>query len=114
MLPTKFIIRPYRRIPIRCEMYYMGMELLGKGTVINLSRNGFLVLGDYHVVPGMELVVRLAFSDDEGGPVDIQRAAVRWVRGLFFGAQILRVKPDSSERIGTLVSAHAHRYGALR
>jgi len=88
---TRFVIRTYRRIPVRCEMYYMGEEFLGKGTVINLSRNGFRVLGDCHVVPGMELVVRLSLPDkEEDGPIEIQRVVVRWVRGLLFGVKVVK------------------------
>ncbi len=93
-------------------MYYMGEEFLGKGTVMNLSRSGFRVLGDYHVVPGMELVVRLSLSDKDE-PVEIQRVVVRWVRGLLFGAKVLTVKPDGENRIGTFLSARLRTYCTL-
>ena len=36
---TRFVIRTYHRIPVRCLLYYMGGEFLGKGTVVNMSRN---------------------------------------------------------------------------
>jgi len=109
---TRFIIRTYHRIPIRCEMYYMGEGFLGKGTVINLSRNGFRVLGDCLVVPGMELVVRLSLSGRDE-PVEIQRGVVRWVRGLMFGVRVMKVKPESEDRIGTFLSARLRAYCAL-
>ena len=79
--PSKFVIRTYHRIPVRCQLYYMGGEFLGKGTVMNMSRNGFRVLGDHQVVPGMELIVRLSLPDKDE-PVEIERVIVRWVRGL--------------------------------
>jgi hypothetical protein len=84
---NKFVIRTYHRIPARCVMYYLGGDFLGKGMVMNLCRNGFRVLGDHQVVPGMELVVRITLPDRDE-PVEIQRVVVRWVRGLLFGAKV--------------------------
>jgi len=109
---TKFVIRTYHRIPVRCTLYYMGGDFLGKGTVMNLSRNGFRVLGDHQVVPGMELVVRLSLPDRDEA-IEIQRVAVRWVRGLLFGAKVLTLSPDGEERIGTFLSARLRSYCAL-
>ena len=37
MPSTRFVIRTYHRVPVRCELYYMGDEFLGKGTLMNLS-----------------------------------------------------------------------------
>ena len=99
---TRFVIRTYHRIPVRCLLYYMGGEFLGKGTVVNMSRNGMRVLGDHQVVPGMELVLRLSLPDKDE-PVEIQRVVVRWVRGLLFGAKIVTLAPDGEERVGELL-----------
>ena len=107
----KFVIRTYHRIPVRCEVYYMGDDFLGKGTVMNLCRNGFRVLGDHQVVPGMELIVRLSLPDKDG-PVEIQRVAVRWVRGLLFGAKIMTMSPDGEDRVATFLSARLRAYCA--
>lgn len=110
--PSKFVIRTYHRIPVRCMLYYMGGEFLGKGTVMNLSRNGFRVLGDHQVVPGMELVVRLSLPDKDE-PVEIQRVVVRWVRGLLFGAKVATMSPDGEARVGTFLSSRLRAYSAL-
>jgi hypothetical protein len=110
--PSKFVIRTYHRIPVRCLLYYMGGEFLGKGTVMNLSRNGFRVLGDHQVVPGMELVVRLSLPDKDD-TVEIQRVVVCWVRGLLFGAKVVTMSPDGEERIGTFMSSRLRSYCAL-
>jgi hypothetical protein len=106
---TRFVIRTYHRIPVRCVLYYMGGEFLGKGTVINMSRNGFRVLGDHQVVPGMELAVRLSLSDKDE-PVEMQRVVIRWVRGLLFGAKVMMVKPEDQDRIGIFLSARLRTY----
>ena len=109
--PTKFVIRTYHRIPVRCMLYYMGGEFLGKGTVMNLCRNGFRVLGDHQVVPGMELIVRLSLPDREE-PVEIQRVVVRWVRGLLFGAKVVTVSPEGEDRVGNFLSSRLRAYCA--
>ena len=107
----KFVIRTYHRIPVRCVLYYMGGEFLGKGTVMNLSRNGFRVLGDHQVVPGMELIVRLSLPDKDD-PVEIQRVVVRWVRGLLFGAKVMTMSPAGEDRVGNFLSARLRAYCA--
>lgn len=109
--PSKFVIRTYHRLPVRCMLYYMGGEFLGKGTVMNLSRNGFRVLGDHQVVPGMELVVRLSLPGKDE-PVEIQRVVVRWVCGLLFGAKVVTVSPDAQDRVTTFLSARLRAYCA--
>lgn len=111
LLQSKFVIRTYHRIPVRCALYYMGGQFLGKGTVMNLSRQGFRVLGDHHVVPGMELVVRLSIPDKDE-TVEIERVVVRWVRGLLFGAKVIRLSPGGEERIGTFLSSRLRAYCA--
>ena len=112
MAPTgKFVIRTYHRIPVRCEAFFMGGDFLGKGTVVNLCRNGFRVLGDHQVVPGMQLVVRLSLPDQDL-PVEIQRVVVRWVRGLLFGVKIVTMSPDGEGRVGTFLSARLRAYCA--
>lgn len=98
MSTTRFVIRTYHRMPVRCSLYYMGEEFLGKGTVVDLSAKGFRILGDYRVMPGVQLVARLSLSEG-GGWVDIQRVRVCWARGLWFGAKWLQISTDAEERI---------------
>lgn len=108
---SKFVIRTYHRIPVRCVVYYMGGDFLGKGTVMNLCRSGFRVLGDHQVVPGMELAVRIALPDRDE-PVEVQRVVVRWVRGLLFGAKVMAMSPDGEDRVGAFLSARLRAYCA--
>ena len=106
---SKFIIRTYHRIPVRCVVYYMGGDFLGRGTVINLSRTGFRVLGDHQVVPGTELIVRMALPGQDE-PIEMQRVVVRWVRGLLFGAKVITVSRDGRDRVATFMSSRLRAY----
>lgn len=107
----KFVIRTYHRIPVRCVVYYLSGDFLGKGTVMNLCRNGLRVWGDHYVVPGMELVVRLTLPDKDE-PVEIQRVVVQWVRGLSFGAKVVTMSPEGEDRVGTFLSSRLRAYCA--
>lgn len=98
MPATRFVIRAYHRVPIRCDLYYMGEEFLGKGTVMDLSPKGFRILGDCRVMPGVQLVARLLLPEG-GGWVDLQRVVVCWAQGLWFGAKWLELSADAEKRI---------------
>lgn len=108
MPTTRFVIRAYHRVPVRCSLYYMGEEFLGKGTVVDLSAKGFRILGDYRVMPGVQLVTRLSLSEGEGW-VDIQRVIVRWAKGLWFGATWLKISTDAEKRINEWLACQRAR-----
>ena len=104
--PTRFVIRTYHRIPVRCLLYYMGGEFLGKGTVLNMSRNGMRVLGDHSLTPGTDVSVRL-LVEEHGPPIEVSRASVRWVTQYEFGLKIDQLSQTAAHRIAGLVKAHA-------
>ncbi len=79
---------------------------------MNLSRNGFRVLGDHQVVPGLALSVRVSLPDKDA-PVEIERVIVRWVRGLLFGVKVVAMSPDGEDRVGTFLSARLRTYCGL-
>lgn len=99
----KFILRPYRRIPTWYSSYYMSGELIGKGVVMNLSRTGMRMLGDHSISPGAELTVRLTVEEN-GPPLEISRASVRWANEYEFGLRIEQIAPTAAKRIVTLVN----------
>ena len=100
---TRFILRPYRRIPTWLVLYYLSGECVGKGIVTNLSRSGMRVQGDHAVEPGLDLALRVTFADDVP-PVEINRATVRWVDGYDFGLDLVLVTPFASKHITDALS----------
>ena len=96
---TRFVLRPYRRIPTWLVLYYLSGECVGKGVVTNLSQSGMRIQGDHAVEPGLDLALRVTFADD-GPTIEIERATVRWVDGYDFGLDLC---PRQS------VSREAHR-----
>jgi hypothetical protein len=107
--PRKFILRPYRRISTWYSSYYMSGSTIGKGVVMNLSRTGMRVLGDHSLTPGTKLSVRITL-EEQGPPLEIARASVRWVNQYEFGAKIDHLSPGAAHRITSLVSEQAKTY----
>jgi len=100
---TRFVLRPYRRIPTWLVLYYLSGECVGKGVVTNLSQLGMRIQGDHAVEPGLDLALRVTFADDVP-PIEIERATVRWVDGYDFGLDLVLVGPLAAKSIARLLS----------
>ena len=98
----KFILRPYRRIPTWYSSYYLSGKVIGKGVVMNLSRTGMRVLGDHSLEPGTQLSVRVQV-EEQGPPLEIAQASVRWVERHEFGVQIDQLTAKDAKRITGLI-----------
>ena len=101
---SRFVLRPYRRVPTWYRSYYMSGSVIGRGVVKNLSRTGLRVLGDHSLVPGTELCIRLTFSDADP-PLEISRASVRWTDHYEFGLRIEKIPPHAARRLAALINA---------
>lgn len=95
---TRFVLRPYRRIPTWLVLYYLSGECVGKGIVTNLSQSGMRIQGDHAVQPGLDLTLRVTFEDD-GLPIEVERATVRWVDGYDFGLDFAHLSPSAAKHI---------------
>ena len=100
---TRFVLRPYRRIPTWLVLYYLSGEGVGKGVATNLSQSGMRVQGDHAVEPGLDLALRVTFAKD-GPPIEIERATVRWVDGYDFGLDLVRLSPLAEKHIAHVLS----------
>ena len=100
---TRFVLRPYRRIPTWLVLYYLSGESVGKGVVTNLSQSGMRVQGDHAVEPGLDLALRLTLADN-GPTIEIKRATVRWVDGYDFGLHLVRLSPLAAKHIAEVLS----------
>ena len=103
---SRFIMRPYRRIPTWYLTYYMGRDLVGKGVVTNLSCTGMRVLGDHAMQRGASLALRLT-TEEDGPPLEIDRATVRWVKEAEFGVHIVTITRAGAKRIAKILASQA-------
>ena len=100
---TRFVLRPYRRIPTWRVLYYLSGECVGKGVATNLSQSGMRIQGEHAVKPGLDLALRLTLADD-GQMIEIERATVRWVDGFDFGLDFVRISPLAAKHVAQLLS----------
>jgi PilZ domain-containing protein len=101
---SRFVLRPYRRIPTWYTSYYMSGSVIGKGVVMNLSRTGLRVLGDHSLTPGTELSLRLTLGEADP-PLEISRATVRWSNQYEFGLRIEHLSSPAAHRLAGLITA---------
>jgi hypothetical protein len=95
---TRFVLRPYRRMPIWRVLYYLSGECVGKGVVTNLSQSGMRVQGEHTIQPGIDMALRLTLADD-GPTIEIERATVQWVDGYDFGLDLVLLNPLAAKHI---------------
>lgn len=100
---TRFVLRPYRRIPTWLALYYLSEECVGKGVATNLSQSGMRIQGDHAVEPGLDLALRVTFADDDP-PIEVERATVRWVDGYDFGLDFVQLTPLAAKHITDVLS----------
>ena len=104
MISNGFHLRKYRRFPVHCAFYYSNDEIQGTGTVWNLSVSGWRVDGTCEVKTGMVFTL-LVMLPEYHKTIIIERAIVRWTRGLEFGLQIGAIHHTDTGRLKQFVSS---------
>ena len=90
--------RSHDRLFMTCPVMFAGVPFIGEGYLLNLSPVGCTVECDRRVLNGSYMRLRL-FLPDDGPSIDIELAAVRWVRGQFFGVEFLRLPVQERSRL---------------
>ena len=82
------------RLPVSFKMMYSGITkadvLIGDGTVVDLSKNGLGIQGNYPVRVGMELTMFL-YLPDGNDPLFVLEANVAWTSGNLFGVEFKKM-----------------------
>ena len=100
----RFVLRNYSPFPLQITLIYRGHYSDGQGIVQELSRVGCRILGNDPVVAGEALRVQFSFPTSEQ-PLIIERATVKWVKGLEFGIAFKRLHPQEADRLQHLLEA---------
>lgn len=93
------------RYSTHCELEYLIPQGAGKGTLINLSREGWRIMSDQPVSRGTVLSLRLYLQDQED-PLDVDQAIVRWTDQTEFGVELVSLRPDAATRLSEYLSVH--------
>ena len=91
-------VREYLRAAFECPAELSGDELVGEGTVINLSISGFAVESDLPVKAGMTLKLRVFLPDAEK-PIVVEQATIQWAREGKFGVTTTLIGIEDKKRL---------------
>ena len=86
------------RIPLQASISYLTPEIMAKGLVIDVSREGLRIESHDSVDIGMRLALVLYFSKDQE-PVMIENATVQWAMGTHFGVKFVKLSQDAEARL---------------
>lgn len=86
------------RIPLQASINYLTPEIMAKGLVIDVSREGLRIESQDPVHIGMRLALVLYLSDDKE-PVMIEDATVQWAIGTHFGVKFVKWSTNAKARL---------------
>ena len=96
-----FSIRPFRRYPVCCPVTYHAGLREGRGTIWNLSVNGWRLSGDVPLRVGQTCPLTVHVPNQLS--LFVAGAIVRWVRGQEYGLETLVVDKPTQSRMEQLV-----------
>ena len=97
-----FSIRPHRRFALCCPVtYHVGLLQEGRGTVWNLSVNGWCLSGDVPLIVGKTYPLFVHVPNQLS--LVVAGAIVRWVRGQEYGLETLVMDKQTQSRVEQLV-----------
>jgi PilZ domain-containing protein/regulatory Fis family protein len=86
------------RIPLQASISYLTPEIMAKGLVIDVSREGLRIESQDPVHVGMRLALVLYLSQDQD-PVMIEDATVQWANGSHFGVKFVKWSKNAEVRL---------------
>jgi PilZ domain len=90
-------VRRSRRVDLRCELGFASDEIEGEAHVTNLSTGGCRAESDINMAEGLQFVVLLHLPGQ--GPLKVERASVRWVKGNAFGLSFMLFLPSERAKL---------------
>ena len=90
-------VRRSRRVDLRCELGFASDEIEGEAHVTNLSTGGCRAESDINMAEGLQFVVLLHLPGQ--GPLKVERASVRWVKGNEFGLSFMLFLPSERAKL---------------
>lgn len=86
------------RLFMTCPVMFAGVPFIGEGYLLNLSPVGCTVECERSVLDGSYMRLRVLLPDHVPS-IDINLAAVRWVRGSRFGVEFLHLPAQERSRL---------------
>ena len=86
------------RVEFRVTLSFVSGRVAGEGKLLNVSQGGCAIESEKSLKTG-DYVSLLIHPADQGQPIAIESAAVRWVRGRDFGVEFVKIRPGELERL---------------
>jgi hypothetical protein len=100
--------RQHTRVAVQFRSHFSAKSpmVAGEGTLRDLSPGGCRVMSSVSVTVGAELECCI-FLEDEGNPLIIDGATVRWIRLQEFGLAFTKIRPAIQRQISQLCRRRA-------
>lgn len=102
MIESKIHLRSCPRVERTFPIVFAGDRFVGEGTVVNMSIPGCAVRSKVPVRAGDYLELRVIMPE-EGVPLRVHLARVRWSEGQTFGLEFIRMPGSDQVRLGRMV-----------
>jgi PilZ domain len=94
--------RKHVRFAVQRPVTFHGDILSGKGTILNISREGCAITSE--TVAGTESYLQLNMQLVEGDePIQVNLAAIRWSSAAKFGVEFIKMPPEAGIRLQQFV-----------
>jgi hypothetical protein len=81
------------RFAVQLPLCFSGEDIVGAGTIVNLSSDGCAAVVSERVSPGCRLSLSIQLPEQET-PLEIDLAVVRWTSGKRFGLEFLSIRQE--------------------
>jgi len=94
--------RKHVRFVIQSPVVFRGDTVSGKGTILNISREGCAITSE--TVAGTETYLQLQMQLlKKEDPIPVELAAIRWSSGDKFGVEFIKMHPEAGARLQQFV-----------
>lgn len=92
------------RFRVAYPLSFVAGPKAGDGKLTNLSTGGCKIEGDTILFRDAYVELRV-YVPDQGSPMVIDLAAVRWALGWSFGVEFIKMEPEMKERLQQLIQS---------
>lgn len=99
-----FGMRKGQRLKTFATVRYCGDGISGEGIIKDLSLSGSYIIGNTPASVGMVLALQIFVPGDPPEQLQVDRAPVKWVKGVEFGLDFDTLNPKVAEQITKVIA----------
>lgn len=94
--------RKHVRFAVQRPVIFHGDTLSGKGTILNISREGCAITSETLASTDSYLQLEMQLQEEEE-PIQVDLAAIRWSSAAKFGVEFIKMHPEAGIRLQQFV-----------